>query len=173
MKRFVIAALAALSLLVQPAVAIPPSSTGYYTHPKSPLRYVIQTFTFSTTANISASQVGVVPPSGATLVDIVVAQSAAGVGGTSWVATPKINGVALDTTDGGFTLAAGANKSTNTVLSKMGALTNPAGGTRPVIKTDGTATATGGQLITMDVTLTGTYTGAVTGTVTLYFLPKY
>lgn len=130
---------------------------------KSPLRYHVLRYTFSTTANIVGATVGTLPPGGAVLRDVVITQIGAGVGGTSWTATPKRATLALSSTDGGFTLAAGALKTTNTAASPMGSLTNPTGGTRPVVK--GHVAATGTVTITAGITAAQTVTiGGVTFT---------
>jgi hypothetical protein len=176
MKKLFTAALGAacLALFALAPVAAEAQSTGAtagYFKKQSPLRYHFQEFQFSTTANLTAQVAGVVPPGGAILKDVVLLQAAAGVGGTSWTATPKKNGTALVSTPGGFTLAAGANKATNTALSPFGAMTNPSGGTRPVLDLAQVSTS-GGESITVDVTLTGVYSTAVTGSVLLVFEPK-
>lgn len=161
---------ALLSLaLAGPAFAGVSSS---YLHVKSPLRYQVQRYSFSITASVTGAVVGVVPPGGAVLKDVVVTQVTAGEGGTSWVAIPKIGTDQLTTTDGGFTLAAGDGLVTNVSGSKMATLTAPAGATRPTI-TAANATQSGGQVVLIDVTLTGVYTTAVVGIVELYWEPKY
>lgn len=171
MKRYLAAALgAALLLALAPSSAVA-GTTSQYMQPKSPLRYHVQTYTFSTTTNITGATVGVVPPGGHVLRCVVLSQNVAGVAGTSWVAIPKIGTDELTTTDGGFTLAAGAGKTTSNADCKMGALANPTGGTVPTITT-ANATQTGGQLVTMDITLTGSYSGAVSGSVQLFWEPK-
>jgi hypothetical protein len=169
MRKLSTALLAALALSL-PAASFA-GSTSQYFHPKSPLRYHVMRLPFSTTANIVASVVGVVPPGGATLKAVVVSQVAAG-DGTSWIAVPKIGTDELTTADGGFTAAAGANKSTTNLTNPMGSLTAPTGATRPTI-TAANAIQSGGQSVTVDVTLTGVYNTAVTGVVTLYWEPKY
>lgn len=172
MKRFLSAVLgAALLLALVPATAVA-GSTSQYFHAKSPLRYHVQTYTFSTTATITDATVGVVPPGGATLRCVVLSQNAAGVGGTSWVAVPKIGTDELTTTDGGFTLAGGAGLTTGNANCPAGAITNPTGGTAPTI-TVANATQTGGQLVKMTITLTGTYGTAVSGSVQLFWEPRY
>jgi hypothetical protein len=140
---------------------------------KSPNRYLRQTYQVSTTANVTAAPVGIVPPGGAKLKDVVIAQAAAGVGGTSWKATPKVNGTALCSTDPVLSLSDGANKSVN--AGNVGgpvAIAKPAGATRPVIKVDGTASAAGGAAVTVDITLTGVYSTAVACVVELYWEAK-
>jgi hypothetical protein len=130
MKRLLVAALAALSLLAPSLGSAGQSSSFAY---KTPLRYHVCTYTFSTTADVVAANVCTLPPGGAILRDAVIYQVGAGVGGTSWVAGPKRATLALTSTNGGFTLAAGANRVTNVNGSRMGTLSNPTGGTRPVI----------------------------------------
>lgn len=136
---------------------------------RSVMRQQVFTYTFSTTSSISGALVGVLPQQGMILKDVVVAQAGAGVGGTSWTATPKRDGTALVSTPGGFTLAAGASKATNTAGSPLGALSLPSGGTRPVIAPFGAASQTitvgtlsAGNAVTIDgVTFTARASGAV------------
>lgn len=169
MKRSLTALLgAALLLAFAPAPTFAAGTTSQFFHSKSPLRYFPCTYTFSTTASVTAAQVCVLPPGGAILRDVVVYQNAAGTGGTSWTAAPKRATVALTSTNGGFTLAAGASKVTNAALSKMGALTNPTGGTRPVLSGDvaatGTVTITAGISAGQTVTVQGVvFTAAASG----------
>lgn len=171
MKRSLVilgAILAALVLFPTPA---PAGVTSQYMHAKSPLRYQVQRYTFSTTSDITAAVVGVVPPGGGTLKAVVLTQTTAGEGGTSWVAVPKIGTDELTTTDGGFTIGAGACTTTN-LTNPMGALATVAGCTRPTI-TAANATQSGGQVVTVTITLTGTYTSAVAGVVELYWEPRF
>ncbi len=154
-----------LSILLLPAAALaqPNLQNG-----RSVQRHQVFTYSFSTTSNISGALVGVLPQSGMVLRDVIVVQSDAGVGGTSWVATPKRATVALDSTDGGFTLAAGALKATNTAASPLEVLPLPSGGTRPAIKGNLAATQTitvgtlsAGNAVTIDgVTFTARTSGA-------------
>lgn len=149
------------------------TAAGY--DPRSPLRYVKQLFRFSTTSNLTAQVMGMVPAGGAVLKDVVLSQVVAGTGGTSWKATPKVNGVALCTTDGVIALTDGANASVNQGHPNRGGppmLTKPAGATRPVIKRDATPSPWGGEAVTIDITLTGVYSGAVSGMVELAWEPR-
>lgn len=171
MRKLSTALAAALVVALLPSAAQAGASSQYM-HAKSPLRYHAMRYVFSTTSSITGAVVGVIPPGGATLKCVVVSQSAAGEGGTSWVAIPKIGTTQLTDADGGFTLAAGANKVTSSAACKMGELTNPTGGTRPVITT-AQAYQSGGQIVTIDVTLTGSYSTAVSGSVTLYYEPRW
>jgi hypothetical protein len=171
MRKLSTSLLAALALALIPTAAHA-GATSQYMAPKSPLRYHVMRYTFSITANVTAAVVGVIPPGGATLKCIVVSQAAAGEGGTSWVAIPKIGSTQLTDADGGFTLAATANKATSSNPCPMGVLTLPTGGTRPVI-TAAQAYQSGGQIVTVDVTLTGSYSTAVTGSITLYYEPRW
>jgi hypothetical protein len=141
---------------------------------KSPLRYIKQILLVTTTANVTGAPVGVVPPGGAKLKDVTIAQAAAGVGGTSWKATPKVAGTALLSTDPVLALSDGANKSVN--VGNTGgppAIAKPAGATRGVIKVDGTAAAAGGAVVTVDIVLTGTYSTAVACIVELLWESNY
>jgi hypothetical protein len=151
------ALLVACLVLAAPARAGGPSAAVF--PPKSPLRYHVLRYSFSTTTNITDAIVGALPPGGAVLKDVVITQFAAGTGGTSWVVTPKRAAASLCSTDGGFTLAAGASKVTNSAKSPMGAFTNPTGGTRPVISGDvaasGTATIASGLTATEKITIQG------------------
>jgi hypothetical protein len=122
--------LALAALLPAIALAAPTNAPSA----KSPGRYFAVTCTFSTTANISGQFCGVLPQAGMVLKDVYVAQNTVGVGGTSWVATPKRAGVALVSTAGGWTLAAGSGLVTNTAASPLKALAAPTGATRPVIQ---------------------------------------
>lgn len=145
MKRFSTAALGAvlvaLCLFAAPARAAGPSANVFPA--KSPLRYVKISCPFAaTTSNITAQLCGALPPGGAILRDVVVIQNAAGAGGTSWVAAPKRATVALTSTNGGWTRAAGASKAINTAASPMGAMAAVTGGTRPVISGNVAATGT-------------------------------
>ena len=141
---------------------------------KSPLRYIRQVFPFSTTASLTAQVMGMVPAGGAKLKEVNLLQAAAGVGGTSWKATPKVNGTALCSTDGVIALSDGANKAVNTGnVGGPPSIAKPAGATRPVIKVDGTASAAGGAAVTVDITLTGVYSTAVTGAVELLWESNY
>lgn len=171
MRRFSLPlfALAALLLATSTLAAGPTPSEM---HPKSPLRYVAHPVTFSTTANVTAQVIGACPVGGGVVKDVVLVQAAAGVGGTSWTAVPKKNGTAIASTDGVIALADGANKSVNTAAAPI-ALAKPAGATRPVLKTDGTATCSGGDVLTVDITLTGSYSTAVTGAVYLLIEPNW
>jgi hypothetical protein len=138
--------LAILALVAAPALAqvspkVVPADSVFGV--KSPLKYhVIRCPIAVTTANITGQLCGALPPGGAALKDVVIVQSAAGVGGTSWVATPKRATVALTSTNGGFTLAAGASKAINTAKSPMGAMAAVTGGTRAVITGDVAASDT-------------------------------
>jgi hypothetical protein len=174
-RIFAAVLVAAVTLFATPALAqSSPASSGAsasYFKKQTPLRYHMVELPFSTTANLVAQVAGVVPPGGAILKDVILLQAAAGVGGTSWVATPKTNGVSFMTTPGGFTVAAGANKATNAAGSPFGAMANPTGGTRPVLDLT-KVSLSGGESITVDITLTGTYSTAVTGSVLLVFEPK-
>jgi hypothetical protein len=163
------AALALAALAPVSTSAIGPGPAMF--PPKSPLRYVTHPITFSTTANLTAQVVGMCPIGGGIVKDVILVQAAAGVGGTSWTATPKKNGTAIDTTDGVIALTDGANKSVNTGNAPI-ALAKPTGATRPALKTDGTASCVGGDVFTIDITLSGTYSTAVTGAVYLLIEPK-
>ena len=122
------------------AIAIP---AFVYAAAVNPQRYHAVRYTFSgSTASISGAPVGVLPQANMRLVDVQISQASAGVGGTSWTATPKRNGTALVSTPGGFTLAAGATKATNVSGSPFGAIALPTGGTRPVISKQASATQT-------------------------------
>jgi hypothetical protein len=173
MKRIVLLAIAALAavLVLSTGIASAVGATASGMHAKSALRYHVQSYTFSTTAAITNATIGVCPPGGAVLRDVVLGQNAVGVGGTSWTATPKKNGTALVSTPGGFTLAAGTNKATNVARAPV-VLANPTGGTRPVLDA-AQVKCTGGEVISNDITLTGTYTGAVTGSVQLFLEPNW
>jgi hypothetical protein len=177
MKRFAARLLgaaiftAALVIATAPAPALAVGQTPAGMHIRSPLRYVNLVYNFSTTANITAQVLGVCPPGGGVVKDVVLGQAAAGVGGTSWTATPKKNGTALVSTPGGFTLAAGANKATN-VANTPAAFTNPSGGTRPILDAAQVKCA-GGELVTTDITLSGTYSTAVTGSVVVRIEPNF
>ena len=169
--RKLLGTLGVLALLAFAVPAAAGPTSNYIGTPRSPLRYVTQTYAFTTTATITDASVSVCPPGGATLRDVILVQHIAGVGGTSWTATPLIVNVSTMTTPGGFTLAAGADKSTN-VAARPITLTNPTGGTRPVL--DPTkVTCTGGDVISMTITLSGSYSTAVQGMVVLLWDPKF
>lgn len=171
MKRLLLALTLSVAVLL-PSIATAAGGTAAQMPRKTPLRYTVQSYVFSTTANITGAGVGVCPPGGAILKDVIVAQNVAGVGGTSWVAQPRKNGTALASTPGGWTLAAATNKSTNVATSGLVTLGLAAGGTRPVL--DATAVkCAGGEVISVDVTLTGTYGTAVQGVVQLFWEPNY
>jgi hypothetical protein len=160
MTRVLLAALA--FALAAPALA---GSTSSYMGTKSPLRFHVLQGSFSGTSDTTGLVVGECPPGGATLRDIILVQTGAGVAGHHWQAIPKKNGTAsLDAALGapGFTVAAGASKVTN-VGSRPVAFTLPTGGTRPVIDVS-TATCSGGELYTLDIDIVGTY---ASGTATL------
>lgn len=125
---------------------------------RSSSRYLVIQYPFSTTASISGGNVATLP-AGMRLVDVVVYQNAAGTGGTSWVATPKRNTTALVSTAGGFTLAAGATKVTNSSPSPLGVLSLPSGGTRPVIAKAASASGT----ITVSASITDGQSVTVAG----------
>lgn len=109
---------------------------------RSPVRYFTCIYNFSTTASITGTPACILPADGMVLKDVAVSQVSAGEGGTSWVATPKRGATALVSTAGGFTLAAGALKSTNTSVSPVRSMSLPTGGTRPVVKRAVAATQT-------------------------------
>jgi hypothetical protein len=159
MKKSLVAALVAALASVALAAG---AGTSKNFDARSPLRYDVVPYAVSGTASVTAYPLGTCPPGGAILRDIIVSQTTAGVAGHHWVATPKKNGTALVTTSPGFTLAAGAAKTTN-VLVRPVLLTNPTGGTRPVLDA-AQVTCAEGDVFTTDVTLTGVY---ATGTATL------
>jgi len=162
----------ALLLLAAITLAAPASAgtTSQYFNPKSPLRYNVCSYTFSTTATITDAIVCVLPPGGAILKDVVLAQNAAG-DGTSWAVTAKRGTAALLSTGGGFTSAAGTLKTTNAAASPMGALTNPTGGTQPVVQGDVHASGTvtiadalaAGEIVTIDGVAFTTVASGATG----------
>lgn len=160
-KMLSLAVAAALLLSAMPAAAVGPVSASYM-HPKSPLRYKVLGGTFSATADVTATLLGVCPPGGAKVKDVVISQAAAGVAGLSWTITPKKSGTSIVTTAGGFTLAAGANKVTN-LTNRPVTLSLPTGGTRPILDATKVACA-GGEAFSFDVDLVGVY---ATGTATL------
>lgn len=159
LKRILSAALILAALVFTAPPARAGGGAASLLPAKSPLRYLVIRCQFSTTASTTGTLCGTLPPGGAILRDVVITQNAAGVGGTSWIITPKRNAVALTSTNGGFTLAAGASKSTNVNAAPMGTLTNPTGGTRPVIAGDaqasGTITVTAGIAAAETVTVNG------------------
>jgi hypothetical protein len=109
-------------------------------------------------------------PGGARLVDVIVHQNSVGVGGTSVAVDVKnVSAVTLLTTPLALTLASGAN----TVTDARGNLALPSGWTRPVIKTDATATVAEGARIQIATTETGTYSSHPVVVVTLVFEPLY
>lgn len=134
---------------------------------KSPTRYHFCTANLSMTVDATGQLVCTLPAAGMVLKDVVVAQAVAG-DGTSWVITPKRGGLALVTTNPGFTAAAGAAKVTNVLSSPLGQLSAPTGATRPVIKKNtaatGTITVGAGLAATETVTVGGfTYTARASG----------
>lgn len=139
-------------------------------HAAAPSKFQMFEYQFdNATSSITGAPLGVLARSGMRLVDVQLSQASAGAGGTSWTATPKRNGTALTSTNGGFTLAAGAGKSSNVAGSPMGSLTNPTGGTRPVIQGSVAATQTvtvGADLAADDVlfiTSTVSFTAKASG----------
>lgn len=94
----------------------------------------------------------------AKIVDVVLAQTAAGVGGTSFTVNVLVNGVTIFTTNAVVTLASGANVSTDA----KGELTLPAGWTRPVLVASNNANLflKKGDSISVTYVVTGTYTTA-------------
>lgn len=90
------------------------------------------------------------------IVDIIVSQSLAGVGGTSFTVNVLKNGVTVLSTLGVVTLASGANQSTDV----KGELALPAGWTRMVLKTDSTILLKKGDNIEIQLVITGTYSTA-------------
>lgn len=150
MKKLVLISAAIAAILAGPADAADARN------PRSPSRYLVLNYPFSTTTSISGARVAVLP-AGMKLACVVVCQNAAGTGGTSWAATPRANGTALVSTAGGFTLAAGASKVTSSARCPLGEISLPSGGTRPVIAGNVNATGTitvsasitDGQLVTI------------------------
>lgn len=88
------------------------------------------------------------------IVDIIIGQSYAGVGGTSYTVTLAKNGTAVCSTNAVVALAGGANAATDA----LGALTVPTGWTRPVLKTDSTIWVKKGDVLSLTTTVSGTYT---------------
>ena len=112
------AALVVACLIAVPARAAGPSANLFPA--KSPLRYHTLRYNFSTTSSITAGVLGALPPGGCVIKDIVVTQSTAGSGGTSWAADVKRNEISVASTNGAFTQAAADGKVTNVLASPMG-----------------------------------------------------
>lgn len=163
MKTFLRSILAA-ALLTGTAFAATPNLSNA----KSPIRYRVISYPFSTTASLAGVAIAQLQP-GMVLKDVVLVQNAAGVGGTNWTATPKKTAIAMVSTAGGWTLAAGASKVTNAAGSPIQTLGAGTGATRPVIKGNVAATQTvtvgtpaaGDTLVIGGVTFTARASGAV------------
>lgn len=134
----------------------------------SPARYVtLYTNVFTTAATQIASR-WLYPFTSARLVDVVVEQLTAGVGGTSVnVAVRKNTGTDMLATNAVITLAAGAAQETDA----RGALALPAGCTRPAVKSDGSEAIVKGDALYIYITETGSYSTHPTYLVTLVFEP--
>jgi hypothetical protein len=106
---------------------------------------------------------------GARLVDVIVYQWTAGVGGTSWTATVRNSaGTALLSTLSVLTLAAGAAIG----VDAKAEMSLPAGCTRPVLKTDTTVDVSKGSYIDILTSETGSYSTHASARFVLVFEPK-
>lgn len=105
----------------------------------------------------------------ARLVDVILYQVGAGVGGTSYTFDVKnAAGTSLLTTLAAVTLASGADK----VTDAKGEIALPSGWTRPVLKTDTTVDVTKGTKLRIETVETGTYSTHATFIAVLIFEPK-
>jgi hypothetical protein len=165
LKKLLALAILFTASLALAAPQLPSKSTTRYYF----LRYKVA----APTSNVSGDLVGLLPAPGLVLKDVMVAQTAAGTTGTSWTATPKRNGVAMVSTPGGWTLAAGTGKVTNVLYAPMGQLGVATGGTRPVIQklVYASTTVQAGTVVAGDtVTIGGVvYTAAASGNGTSTF----
>lgn len=159
---------AALALPLYAAANVRPSTvTTRMISPASAARYVY-TLTGSANAVANGNIVSVWVPFAGRLVDLIVYQQTAGVGGTSFTVDVKTaGGTSLLATLPVLTLASGADKLTDV----KGGLTLPSGWTRPVIKTDGTEVVTKGQRLVISTVETGSYSGHPLFQVTLVYEP--
>ena len=161
----------ALSLLVcQSAIAqgiVPSAINSARISARSPARYVVISPRYFTTVASGIGERWVMPFSGR-LVDIIINQANAGVGGTSFTLdVQNESSTSLLSTLPLQTLASGANQKTDI----RGELALPSGWTRGVVKTDGTATVTKGTRLSLATVETGTYGTHATIVVALVFEP--
>lgn len=140
--------------------AISPGSPAHYVPMSSPL--------FLTAANGVTARFVYPFAGGARLVDMLVHQADAGVGGTSYTVDVKnVAGTSLLATLPVSTLASGASKGTDA----KGDVALPSGWTRPVLKTDATVTVAKGDRLNVSTVETGTYSTHATVVVVLVFEP--
>jgi hypothetical protein len=171
MKKLLLAlALAAFASDAAALGVVPPTvSTGGLSR-SSPAHYVVvTTVNFPSVANGNLGHF-IYPFSGsATLVDVIVYQASAGVGGTSFTVDIKnAAGTSLFTTLPVITLASGADK----LADAKAELALPSGWTRQVLKTDATVTLTKGQRFTISTVETGTYSTHAQIVFSFIFEPK-
>lgn len=148
-----------LSLALLPALAAAQGvDRGIVTTSKisteAPARYVFVQIPGAalTAANSIVSAVYV--PWAGRVVDIIVYQAGAGVGGTSYTVDLKtVGGTSLLSTLAVVTLASGVGA----VTDARGLVALPAGWTRPVVKTTSDAVVTRGQRLNIHTVETGTY----------------
>lgn len=121
---------------------------------KTPARYYVYTHPQLLAANGSAVASTVYPFARARLVDVIVYQAGAGVGGTSVTVNVRDNaGTSLLATNATITLAAGNHVG----VDAKAEMALPAGCTRPVVKTDGGEVVTKGTYVDIYTTEVGAY----------------
>jgi hypothetical protein len=135
----------------------------------SPAHYVVlSSLSSAVAAGVAVVRVVYPHAAPARLVDVIMYQLTAGVGGTSWTCDIQNSASAsLLSTVGVATLASGAAK----VTDANGSLSLPSGWTRPVIKTDGSEVVTEGTYLQVFTTETGSYSTHVTAVFALVFEP--
>jgi hypothetical protein len=150
--------------------------------PASPLRYqVYSALVSSTTAITNALALDVWPfamrspigigslPSSAKIVDVIVAQSYVGAGGTSQTVTVLKNGTTIFTTAPVVALAGGV--AALDTLKEIA--TVPTGWTRGVLKTDATVQLAKGDILSITTTVSGGYGTAPSIVVSVVIDPRY
>lgn len=167
MKALVVA----LSLLICPSAMaqgiLPSTVNSSRISARSPARYVVISPRYFATVASGLGERWIMPFSGR-LVDIVINQASAGVGGTSFTLdVQNESSTSLLSTLPVQTVASGANQKTDV----RGELALPSGWTRGVVKTDGTATITKGTRLSLVTVETGTYSTHATIVVALIFDP--
>ena len=125
---------------------------------------------FSTSASGNVAQFVYPHVAGARLVDLVVEQVGAGVGGSSWTADVQIaGGTSMLSTLASIPIGAGAFAAVDALAEIAAASCSSC--TRPVIKTDATPVVNKGTHVIVKVVETGSYSTHPTAVVTLKFEP--